>query len=163
MNCFEVKTVSCAADVVTLGDTRRVFSSGDLNTMASVVYKLTERYKRKVDRLLFIIENRTNICEIELQSIKDQAKSYYDQWTGQVIRLGAKPSGVWMVDFDSGDGYYCWKFPEKQINHWHGYLDGFRKRRKIDENDILLEPNDEPFELEQEVPAYSNVVPLIKA
>jgi hypothetical protein len=33
-----------------------------------------------------------------------------------------------MADFDNGEGFYCWKYPEIKINHWHGYQDGFSGR-----------------------------------
>jgi hypothetical protein len=35
------------------------------------------------------------------------------------------------VDFDNGDGYYCWCYPEHSITHYHGYSDGFAGRMKI--------------------------------
>ena len=35
------------------------------------------------------------------------------------------------VDFDSGEGYYCWRYPEAAVQHYHGYEDGFAGRMKI--------------------------------
>jgi hypothetical protein len=32
------------------------------------------------------------------------------------------------VDFDSGDGYWCWAFPEEDLDHWHDYEGGFSNR-----------------------------------
>jgi hypothetical protein len=28
-------------------------------------------------------------------------------WTEQVRSLGLEPKGLWLVDFDNGEGYYC--------------------------------------------------------
>ena len=36
-----------------------------------------------------------------------------------------------VVDFDNGEGYYCWRYPEETIGHYHGYDDGFAGRMKI--------------------------------
>ena len=35
------------------------------------------------------------------------------------------------VDFDNGDGYYCWKCPEVTILHYHCYDEGFAGRMTI--------------------------------
>ena len=39
--------------------------------------------------------------------------------------------GLWLVDWDCGDGYYCWRYPEASIAHFHGYDDGFNGRMPI--------------------------------
>ena len=36
--------------------------------------------------------------------------------------------GLWLVDFDSGAGYYCWKYPEPSLDYFHGYEEGFAGR-----------------------------------
>ena len=41
--------------------------------------------------------------------------------------LGAEVKGVWLVDFDNGSGYYCWRWPETAIDHFHGYEEGFER------------------------------------
>jgi hypothetical protein len=45
--------------------------------------------------------------------------------------LDLEPKGLWLVDFDNGEGYYCWRYPEDAITHFHGYEDGFAGRMKI--------------------------------
>ena len=36
-----------------------------------------------------------------------------------------------LVDWDSGDGYYCWRFPEAAIAFFHTYDEGFAGRIPI--------------------------------
>ena len=52
-------------------------------------------------------------------------------WMDQAQGLGLEVKGLWLVDFDNGDGYYCWKYPEGAILHYHGYDEGFAGRMKI--------------------------------
>jgi hypothetical protein len=52
-------------------------------------------------------------------------------WTGAIEALGLEAKGLWLVDFDNGEGYYCWCYPEEAITHYHGYDDGFAGRMKI--------------------------------
>jgi hypothetical protein len=41
--------------------------------------------------------------------------------------------GLWLVDFDSGDGYWCWAYPEADLGHWHSYEGGFGARVPVDQ------------------------------
>jgi hypothetical protein len=34
-------------------------------------------------------------------------------------------------DFDNGQGYYCWRWPEESLEHYHGYDEGFAGRIRI--------------------------------
>ena len=53
-------------------------------------------------------------------------------WVKAVRSLGVEVKGLWVADFDSGDGYYyCWKLGEDDIEHFHRYETGFAGRRPI--------------------------------
>jgi hypothetical protein len=52
-------------------------------------------------------------------------------WAGKIMALGCEVKGLWLVDFDNGEGYYCWKYPEPEIAHFHDYMSGFSGRTKI--------------------------------
>ena len=54
-----------------------------------------------------------------------------ENWAEAVRALGLEAKGLWLVDFDNGEGYYCWKYPEAVISHYHGYQDGFAGRISI--------------------------------
>ena len=54
-----------------------------------------------------------------------------EHWSSEVRARGAEVKGLWLVDFDNGEGYYCWCHPESAITHFHGYDDGFAGRMKI--------------------------------
>jgi hypothetical protein len=52
-------------------------------------------------------------------------------WAEAIRALGVEVKGLWLVDFDNGDGYYCWKYPEETVAHYHGYQEGFGGRMFI--------------------------------
>jgi hypothetical protein len=52
-------------------------------------------------------------------------------WAAEVQALGLHAKGLWLVDFDNGEGYYCWSYPEPAITHYHGYEEGFAGRISI--------------------------------
>lgn len=67
--------------------------------------------------------------------IPDELISEYNdvvtEWTESMMRHGLEVKGLWLVDFDSGSGYYCWRFPEEALDHFHGYEEGFGGRVKL--------------------------------
>jgi hypothetical protein len=64
-------------------------------------------------------------------SLSAALRGVVDAWAEEVQLLGLEAKGMWLVDFDNGDGYYCWSYPELTIAHYHGYREGFDRRLKI--------------------------------
>jgi regulator of sirC expression with transglutaminase-like and TPR domain len=60
--------------------------------------------------------------------LEQEREAVVREWMHEVRSLGLEIKGLWLVDFDSGAGYYCWKYPEPAINHFHGYDEGFSGR-----------------------------------
>ena len=53
------------------------------------------------------------------------------EWAESILNLGVEVKGLWLVDFDSGGGYYCWRYPEPALEYFHGYEEGFGGRVKL--------------------------------
>ena len=53
------------------------------------------------------------------------------EWAEAIMALGIEVKGLWLIDFDSGAGYYCWKYPEPALEHFHSYEEGFGGRVKL--------------------------------
>jgi hypothetical protein len=60
--------------------------------------------------------------------LEGERESVVREWMREIRSLGVEIKGLWLVDFDSGAGYYCWKYPEPALNHFHGYEEGFNGR-----------------------------------
>jgi hypothetical protein len=54
-----------------------------------------------------------------------------ERWAREMEALGLDVKGLWLVDFDSGAGYYCWTWPEPELAFFHGYEEGFAGRARI--------------------------------
>ena len=61
----------------------------------------------------------------------DERESVVREWMRELHSLGLEIKGLWLVDFDSGAGYYCWKYPEPALDHFHGYEEGFAGRLSL--------------------------------
>lgn len=60
-----------------------------------------------------------------------EAQGILQSWAREMIELGIDVKGPWLVDFDSGDGYWCWRWPEETLDYYHGYDEGFAARVRI--------------------------------
>lgn len=63
--------------------------------------------------------------------IEAQLEAGISRWVREMDALGVEVKGPWLVDFDSGAGYYCWQWPEEGLDHFHGYEEGFTGRVRI--------------------------------
>jgi regulator of sirC expression with transglutaminase-like and TPR domain len=59
---------------------------------------------------------------------EEERQELVREWVRQLSTLGVEIKGLWLVDFDSGAGYYCWKYPELSLDFFHGYEEGFAGR-----------------------------------
>jgi hypothetical protein len=67
----------------------------------------------------------------EHESLSAALKDVVEAWAEAVHSLGLEAKGPWLVDFDNGEGYYCWCYPEPTVAHYHGYDEGFSGRTRI--------------------------------
>lgn len=77
----------------------------------------------------------------------DQRRKVYErdyewvvsQWRNKIELLGARVSGLWMVEFDVGGGSLSWRYPELNVNYFRVHGAEFSERVKlrdyIEEND----------------------------
>ena len=96
------------------GAERRVFTLEEAKALLPRVRELTEEAAGRYGQL-------TGDMETERREL-------IAQWAKELTNLGLEIKGLWLVDFDSGAGYYCWKYPEPALNHFHGYEEGFAGR-----------------------------------
>ena len=73
------------------------------------------------------------VDRVEQMSSDDPAvyERLVTEWAASILALGVEVKGLWLVDFDSGAGYYCWRHPEPALEYFHGYDEGFSGRVKL--------------------------------
>ena len=64
-------------------------------------------------------------------AVQEQLAAIVQGWTQRILALGLEVKGLWLVDFDNGSGYYCWRYPEAGLQFYHSYDDGFPGRMRI--------------------------------
>ncbi|MBC7370909.1 MAG: DUF2203 domain-containing protein [Bdellovibrionaceae bacterium] len=112
---------------------KKVFSQHEVSHLLPLIYKLTDDAQSEVKKIINFIEAHTDKKTSVVHDLETRLNEIVTRWQMKIEKLGAEPKGLWLADFDSGDGYFCWKFPETEICYWHGYQDGFTGRILIKE------------------------------
>jgi hypothetical protein len=108
----------------------RIFSLAEAQQLLPEVRRLTETASTQVDALLARIEGLAE-DDPARAGLAREAERAIEAWAVRLRELGLEAKGLWLVDFDNGEGYYCWKHPEPAVAHYHAYEDGFAGRMKI--------------------------------
>lgn len=109
---------------------QRVFSLEEAQKLLPVIRKIT---KEAVEQFLFLEEKLKHFekDQEKWKAVELQISDLLNKWSEKVMKLGCHPKGIWLVDFDNGEGYYCWRYDEDRIEFFHGYQEGFGGRTAI--------------------------------
>jgi hypothetical protein len=108
----------------------KTFTLAEAQQLLGAVRETTERAVEEAERLSHDLEQLQGTDPTRAAHLSALEDVVAD-WTRCVQEMGVVVKGLWLVDFDNGDGYYCWKYPESGILHYHGHDEGFSGRMKI--------------------------------
>ena len=108
----------------------RIFTYEQVLDTFPAVRDLTRNAVAQVESLWNAVHSREEM-ERRRQELQQATDSIVQEWADQVSTIGCEVKGLWLVDWDSGDGYYCWRYPEQTVAHFHGYDEGFAGRLPI--------------------------------
>jgi hypothetical protein len=111
-------------------DGNRIFSYDEALGLFPLVRDLTDSAVRQIEALLNPIQSRDEM-ETRREEIEATYRRIVDAWSEELQSLGCVVKGPWLVDFDNGDGFYCWKYPEQSLAFFHTYEDGFAGRLPV--------------------------------
>ena len=111
-------------------DGNRIFSYDEALGLFPLVRDLTDSAVRQIEALLNPIQSRDEM-ETRREEIEATYRRIVDAWSEELQSLGCVVKGPWLVDFDNGDGFYCWKYPEQSLSFFHTYEDGFPGRLPV--------------------------------
>ena len=106
---------------------RKVFTYDEALALMPQVRQLTEDAYRRMAAL----DARAAPGGPQPAAVREEADEIVRGWAEALVRLGLEIKGLWLVDFDNGGGYYCWRYPEPALQYFHSYEDGFGGRIRI--------------------------------
>lgn len=95
--------------------------------------EVRSRTARAVEEVESLAEERVLHREEspDRRRIENRIRGAVERWAREMEALGLEVKGLWLVDFDTGGGYYCWQWPEERLGYFHTYDDGFAGRTRI--------------------------------
>ncbi len=94
------------------------------------IKKITEDFYTKTHSISKLLAD--NIYpENEMERMEEEIHELVKVWNFTMLELEVDVKGIWLVDFDNGDGYYCWKVGEEDLLYEHSYEEGFAGRKLI--------------------------------
>ena len=109
---------------------RRLFSLTEARQLLPSIQDMTAIAVRQAETLADAIDDLEE-DDPRRTALSAELKVVVDDWADRIREMGLEAKGLWLVDFDNGEGYYCWQHPESSVSHFHGYEEGFAGRMKI--------------------------------
>ena len=108
----------------------RIFSLQQARELLPHVKHVTAEAVRRTEELASQLHDMPE-HDPEHATLSAALRQVVNAWADDVQSLGLEAKGLWLVDFDNGEGYYCWSYPEETVAHYHTYDDGFAGRMRI--------------------------------
>lgn len=121
-------------------DSSRYFTLAEANKILPLVQQIT---RRSFDELQIVKREMQSMLPVDprMSVLEERYENIVKNWVAKMERLGLVVKSLWLVDFDTGEGYLCWKFPEHNIRFYHEYTEGFASRRPIQEVIDEIQPD----------------------
>ena len=104
-----------------------------LESARALMPDVRDRTQRAVDKVEALSKRREALPEASTErvEVEQDMQRAISRWLREMEALGLEVKGLWLIDFDNGSGYYCWRWPEAEVAWFHGYDDGFDGRVRI--------------------------------
>jgi hypothetical protein len=109
---------------------RAIFTLKQARELLPQIKHLTADAVRRAESLASQLQGLAEDDPVHVQ-LSSALSDVVSAWADELRTLGLEVKGLWLVDFDNGEGYYCWCYPEEAISHYHGYDEGFAGRIRI--------------------------------
>ncbi len=99
---------------------RRTFTQEEALDLLPVVRRITEKVAEDVaglqEQIRFVPHS-----EPLYQRIYSQIELAFRRWAIKISKLGCEPRGIWLVDFDAGNGWFTWRLGDAGLAFFHSH------------------------------------------
>ncbi|MDD5543282.1 MAG: DUF2203 family protein [Acidobacteriia bacterium] len=109
---------------------KKIFTYEEAKVLIPTVRRITQTAFEQADHVAQQLQT-PNLEDDQRSELEGEYETIVTGWAEQIFNLGCEIKGLWLVDFDNGKGYYCWKYPEQGLSFFHSYEEGFGGRMRI--------------------------------
>ena len=95
----------------------RIFLREEAEFLLPVIRRVTERAALDAseleEQLRFVPDN-----EPLYNRLQNEMDLIIKRWAIKISRLGCEPRGVWLVDFNTGNGWFSWRYNDDGLNYF---------------------------------------------
>lgn len=96
----------------------RIFTREEAEELLPIVRRMTEQAASKAgdlqERLRFVpVEEHLH------ERLSIRLDTTVKMWAAKISHLGCEPRGIWLVDFETGDGWLSWRYGDDGLNYFH--------------------------------------------
>ena len=108
----------------------KLFDLAESQRLLPLVQNITHKHQAELApiqlRLNKMLSNdpRRNVIELEYEQV-------VNRWRSKIEKLGASVFGLWVVEFDVGEGLLSWRHPELNISYFRATTNDFASRVKL--------------------------------
>lgn len=106
-------------DVVPI-HSRRTFTREEAEDLLPVVRRITEKVSQEIADLQEQIRYVPHTEQL-YHRLYSQIELSVRRWAIKISKLGCEPRGMWLVDFDSGSGWFTWRLGDEGLAFFHSH------------------------------------------
>ena len=112
------------------GSDRKKFTLEEARALLPEVRRITDEAAEALRDIAQEIQS-LGAADPRRETLEEEYVDRVKNWQEEIQDVGCEVKGLFLVDFDNGEGFYCWKWPEQDVDHFHGYEEGFDGRMRI--------------------------------
>jgi len=109
----------------------KLFDLAEARDLFSLVQSITATHQAELAPLQVRL-NKMLSNDPRRNSIEREYQNVVSQWRTKMQHIGVHVSGLWLVEFNLGDGFLCWRYPELSLRYFRTNDQSFSQRMKID-------------------------------
>lgn len=104
------------AELIQIGK-QQVFNLQEARLLLPTIEKITKRFHSRTTKIESRLQ-RLVMADPRRRSLLEDFGEHVSDWKTKMEGLGVSANNLWQVQFNVGDGFLCWQFPELVISHF---------------------------------------------
>lgn len=108
----------------------KLFDLAEAKRLLPLVQTITKQHQLELAPIQLRL-NKMLSNDPRRNSIEAEYEQVVDRWRSKIEKLGATVYGLWVVEFDVGEGVLSWRHPELKLSHFRAKTEDFASRVKL--------------------------------